>query len=282
MNLTDIVNRTPAPEPWAEGEKIPWNDPAFSARMLAEHFRQDHDAASRRAEIIERQVRWIHGHVLQERIGRVLDLGCGPGLYTSRLAALGHTCRGIDFGPASIAYARDQAAATGSNCEYLEGDLRTTPFGSDGSYDLAMLIYGEMNVFRRADALAILKKAHRALAPGGRILLEPHTFAAVHEIGAGPKTWYTSPGGLFSERPHLMLYEPLWDADRAIAIERYFVVDAETSAVTRYASAMHAYTEEGYRQLLAEAGFHDVMFYPSLTGEPEPSQAALLAIVAQA
>ena len=24
MNLIDIVNRTPIPEPWAEGEKIPW------------------------------------------------------------------------------------------------------------------------------------------------------------------------------------------------------------------------------------------------------------------
>jgi SAM-dependent methyltransferase len=282
MNLCDIVNRAPAPEPWAEGEKIPWNDPAFSARMLAEHFRQDHDAASRRAEIVQRQVRWIHEHVLQGRPGRVLDLGCGPGLYTSRLAALGHSCVGIDFGPASIAHAREQASATGADCTYIKGDLRTTPFEPAASYDLAMLIYGELNVFRRSDALAILEKARRALAPGGRIVLEPHTFEAVQSVGQGPATWYTSRSGLFSERPHLMLYEPFWHAEPAIATERYFVVDAKTGAVTRYASSMHAYTEEGYRRLLTEAGFRDVTLYPSLTGEPEPSQAALLAIVAQA
>ena len=44
-----------------------------------------------------------------ERGARVLDLGCGPGLYTTRLAKLGHTCVGIDFSPASIAYAKAEA-----------------------------------------------------------------------------------------------------------------------------------------------------------------------------
>ncbi len=280
MNLLDIVRRELKPEPWAEGEKIPWNDPAFSARMLPEHLREDRDAASRRAAIIARHVQWIHSHVLEGRPSRVLDLGCGPGLYDQRLAALGHVCTGIDFSPASIAYAREQAAASGANCTYILGDLRSTPFGPDGSYDLAMLIYGELNVFRRAEALAILTKAHRALAPGGRILLEPHTFEAVQSVGQGPSTWYSSHSGLFSERPHLMLYEPIWYAEQAIAVERYYVVDAETGAVTRHASSMLAYTNDDYRQLLTEAGFHDVRFYPSLMGEPDPSQAAFVVPVA--
>ena len=56
MNLRDIADRNPQPEPWVEGEKIPWNDPAFSERMLAEHLCQAHDAASRRKEKIEKHV----------------------------------------------------------------------------------------------------------------------------------------------------------------------------------------------------------------------------------
>ena len=43
MNLLDIVNRTPAPIPWDEGDNIPWDDPDFSKRMLAEHLSQSHD-----------------------------------------------------------------------------------------------------------------------------------------------------------------------------------------------------------------------------------------------
>ena len=34
MNLIDIIHRPANPVPYSEGEKIPWNDPVFSARML--------------------------------------------------------------------------------------------------------------------------------------------------------------------------------------------------------------------------------------------------------
>ena len=66
MNLIDIVNRTAVPEPWAEGEKIPWNDPAFGARMLHEHLSQDQDQdmASRRFVNSDAHVVWIHQQVL--------------------------------------------------------------------------------------------------------------------------------------------------------------------------------------------------------------------------
>ena len=56
MKLSDIVNRRIESVPWTEGEKIPWNAPEFSRRMLLEHLSQKHDAASRRFEIIDRHV----------------------------------------------------------------------------------------------------------------------------------------------------------------------------------------------------------------------------------
>jgi hypothetical protein len=105
VNLIEIVDRDPAPVPWAEGDNIPWNDPAFSARMLQEHLSQEHDAASRRWGKIDAQVAWIHEHLLGGKPTRILDLGCGPGLYASRLARLGHSCVGIDWGPADKAHA---------------------------------------------------------------------------------------------------------------------------------------------------------------------------------
>ena len=45
MRLSDIVRRRVPPVPWEEGENIPWNDPAFSERMLAEHLSQEHNLA---------------------------------------------------------------------------------------------------------------------------------------------------------------------------------------------------------------------------------------------
>ncbi len=264
MTLSEIVSRRPAAEPWVEGEKIPWHEPEFSRRMLAEHLSQLHDAASRRFDKIDRHVAWIHRELLKGAPSRVLDLGCGPGLYTSRLAGLGHECVGIDISPASIAYATKQADEHRLRCSYLLGDMRTTDYGR--GYGLVMLIFGEVNVFKRGDATSILEKAHAALAPGGVLLLEPHTFAAVREMGERGAHWYSAGSGVFSDEPYLCLRESFWHPDHAAAAERYYVVDAQTGGVTRYASSMQAYTDAEYEALLAECGFGDVRFRPSMGG----------------
>ncbi len=278
MNLIDIIHRPANPVPYSEGEKIPWNDPVFSARMLREHLSQAHDAASRRFETIDKHVAWIHQAILGGRPAKILDLGCGPGFYANRLARLGHTCAGIDFSPASIAYAREQARAEELPITYLERDLRRAAFGQ--GYDLVMLIYGEINPFRRTEAAAILSKARQALIPGGRLLLEAHTDAAIVEMGAREPSWFSAEAGLFSDRPYLCLTDHAWDARERVATNRYFVIDGATGAVTRHAESLQAYTDDAYRSLLAGCGFGEVVFHPSLTGEPDPAQKQLFAIVA--
>lgn len=272
MKLLDLVARQPVPEPWAEGDKIPWNNAAFSERMLHEHLSQAHDLASRRSDRIDLHVDWIHGVLLGGRPSTILDLGCGPGLYATRLARKGHTVTGIDFGPASVTYARQQAAAGGLACEFIEADIRQANYGED-RFDLAMLIFGEFNVFHPDDARTILRKVHAALKADGVIVLEVHTVDVVRRVGEEAASWHSSNGGLFSARPHLLLTENFWLPERQIAIERYFVVDAESGEITRHASAMQAYSEEQLRTLLVETGFTQVTLYPSLYGAVDEGQA---------
>ena len=275
----DIIHRQCAPKPWAEGEKIPWDDPDFSQRMLNEHLSQEHDLASRRFGAIDTHVDWIHNQVLKGNPTRILDLGCGPGLYTHRLARLGHSCVGIDFSPASIAYARAHAEEAGLDCMYIHHDIRAADYGND--YGLVMSIYGEFNVFHPKDVRGVLEKAYRALEPKGLLLLEPHTFDAVAKIGKQSTSWYSTETGLFSEKPHLCLQENFWDTEHKVAIQRYYIVDALSSVVTRYSSSMQAYTNEEYRSLLAECGFGKTVFYPSLGGGGGDSEDYLMAILSQ-
>jgi len=264
MNLLDVVRRVPAPEPWSEGDNIPWNEPGFSARMLAEHLSQAHDAASRRAEVIDRHVSWIHEALMEGRQGSILDLGCGPGLYTARLAGLEHSCLGIDFSPASIAYARDAATEARLTCRYELGDIRDADYGT--GYDLIMLIYGELNVFRPEDARRILRKARTALKPTGTLLLEVHSEAAVRTLGMQPQSWRTVESGLFSSQPHLLLEESTWDEVRQAATTRYFVIDAEAVTVARYAQSFQLYSDAGYHSLLAKAGWDIQQLGGALSG----------------
>ena len=279
MNLIDLPNRPVVPAPWAEGDNIPWSEPDFSERMLKEHLSQEHDAASRRAAKIDQQVNWIHNHLLGGRTTSVLDLGCGPGLYTSRLAALGHSCTGIDFSPASIRYARKQARQGGLHCTYYAEDLRSAYFGS--GYGMVTLIYGEFNVFLTEAAHDILQRAWQALAPRGALLLEVSVPDSISYRGNRPPTWYSSQNGLFSSRPHIVLEENHWDEASRTTTTRYYAVDAASAGVSGYAVTYQAYTPDEYVALLQECRFHDVMLYPSLIGVQDDSQSDYMVVVAR-
>jgi SAM-dependent methyltransferase len=253
LHLLDIINRDPAPQPWSEGDKIPWNEPGFSHRMLREHLSQDHDAASRRTATIERHVAFIHEVLLERRPGRVLDLGCGPGLYSNRLARLGHRCVGIDFSPASIAYAREQAQAEGLGSVFIEADLRTAAYEAD--VDVALLLFGECNVFQPETLRDMLERACQALKPGGVLLLEPSTAEAIERIGQQTTSWSAHACALFSDRPHLLLHEAFWEPSQRVATDRWFVIDAANGEVERHAASQRAYTMGEILGLLMSVGF---------------------------
>ncbi len=261
MNLLDIIHRTPEPKPWAEGEKIAWDEPAFSERILAEHLSQEHDEASRRTELIDAHVAWIHTALLKRKPANVLDLCCGPGLYTSRLTKLGHKCAGIDFSPASIRYAKELASQEGLSIDYTQENVHEADYGSE--CDLVMMLFGEMNVFKKNALLMILKKAKAALRKKGTLLLEAHTFETVEGIGEGAPFWYSEVSGLFSDKPHFCLIENFWNNDVQVATVRYHVVDAATGEVSKQAWSTQAYTEDEYEEILHKAGFKEIIFHES-------------------
>ena len=145
------------------------------------------------------------------------------------------------------------------------------------------LLFGQFNVFPRETARRILAKAAAALAPGGQVLLEAQRYETVEQGGRKPPSWMScgDGGGLFSDRPHLVLMESSWDADAAVSTERFFIVDAETGRVTRHVLSNEAYTEEQFREALGAEGFEEIAFHPSLVGTPveEESQAANVVIL---
>jgi SAM-dependent methyltransferase len=279
MNLHDIVNRKCPPDPWSEGDKLPWDDPGFSERMLKEHLSQSHDWASRRFEIIDRHIGWLHEVVLSGQPSRVLDLGCGPGLYLQRLASLGHECVGIDYSPASIAYAKEAASRAELKIQYILEDVRSADFGL--GFDLAMMIWVEFNVFSPADANALVKKAARALGAAGQLVLKVHTFEAICRQGNLASKWGSSRPGLFCGSPHIRLEGSFWDENRRGATTRYFILDSTSSQVTAYASSSQAYTGDEFCRLLKTAGLATVTRHASLTGEDDANSRDLVVYIGE-
>ena len=302
LPLASLLDRQVPATPWAEGDNLPWDDPAFSQRMLAEHLSQQHGRASRRAATIDAQVRFLARQVHhefarqathefarqvnqelsrrvdQEDAARVLDLACGPGLYLHRLARLGYRGHGIDFSPAAIRHARTVAAAEGLDCTFDQADLRQADLGR--GYALVLLLFGQVNVFRRADAREILRRSNAALAPGGTLVLEPQMPEAVRATGLGDATWTSARSGLFAAGPHLLLEERFWDAPSRTATERWHVVHLDTARVERYAMSTCSYHPRELVDLLATVGFGQIRTHPSLTGEDGPAEPGLFGITA--
>ena len=54
--LRRIYDRPQPAVPWRDGANLPWDDPAFSERMLAQHLDPSHGAASRLPREMRAQV----------------------------------------------------------------------------------------------------------------------------------------------------------------------------------------------------------------------------------
>ena len=279
MYLQNIITRKSPPIPFVEGEKIPWDDPDFSERMLNEHLSQEHDMASRRFAVIDRHVDWIEKHILSGQLSKILDLGCGPGLYTHRLTKLGHRCLGIDFSPASVRYAQMQAENDKLDCNYLHSDIRFADYNS--GYDLVMLINGEFNIFSQEDAGTILEKAYNALKPGGKVVIEPFRFDWIKDDGNRGPTWYSSETGLFSEKPHICLQENFWDEDTHTSTVRWYIIDTDSGTVEQHSATAQAYSQDEYRKIIEVSGYKDVEFFPSLLGVEDSDNQYYQAITAK-
>ncbi|WP_242607955.1 SAM-dependent methyltransferase [Xylanimonas ulmi] len=114
-----------------------WDDDHISAQMLAAHLAPDVEAASRTHEVIDRSARWIVEVLGLGHGDRVLDLGCGPGLYACRLAHGGVAVHGVDVSRRSVAHARQVARAEGGSVRsaalaHFRWWLRAVEGGSPG------------------------------------------------------------------------------------------------------------------------------------------------------
>jgi SAM-dependent methyltransferase len=98
---------------------------------------------------------------------RVLDVGCGFGDTTQRLAELvgpDGAAVGVDVSEPFVAAAREEAAEAGAdNVSFRCGDVQVMDLGE--GYDYA---FSRMGIMFFASPVAALRNVRQALAPGGR------------------------------------------------------------------------------------------------------------------
>ena len=153
-----------------------------------------------RQDVWREQIAGVLEHVVSpDRISRVLDLGCGPGVSAFVLAERlpDATVSGIDIARKMISRAethhREQFAHL-DNVEFAVADATELPFES-GTFDLAV---GHSFLYLVPDRQAVLREVRRVMAPGGSlVLMEPNREGSLREAAtrsfgrdlSGAATW---------------------------------------------------------------------------------------------
>ena len=193
-SLWQIYRRPERPALWVGGGNLPWNEPDFSRRMLAEHLDESHGAASRQTAERLALIDWLWERLGLKAGAHLLDVTCGPGLYAVEFAAKGCIVTGIDFSPASIAYARELAAQRGvaDRCTFIEQDVREAKL-PEAAYDAALFLYGQLGVFPKNEARILLERIRRSL-------VRPAGNCASSCLIRTRSTRATAPGGTLTTR----------------------------------------------------------------------------------
>lgn len=261
------------PEPFAEGAPF-WTDPRHGPQLLAAHLDPGGDAASRSGATIAREVDWLVGALALGPGARVLDLGCGPGLYCAALAARGLAVTGIDVSRTALEHARRAAAEHGHEIRYVEADYRT--LDELAGYDAALLIYLDFGVLPARDHLPLLQRIHAALRPGGRLVFDVVAAGAPREERT---SWSVSLGGFWRPGPHLVLERRLDYPELDLSCTEHAVLEPSGEA-TVYRFWEQRFSREGLERLLVDAGFHLERIAADLTGAPWTPDVETIAVVA--
>lgn len=277
LDLPRLQQLQQRPDPFTPGHPLFWTDPHISTQMLAVHLDPDTGAASRPPSVIDASVTWLMESLPVGTGDYVLDLGCGPGLYSARLAAHGLHVTGVDYSRNSIDYAVQYAHDHNLAVTYRCQDYLT--LADADLYDAALLIYGDFCVLAPDRRSRLLGNVYRALKKDGRFALDVSTRMHRQRYGA-KNTWYVAKSGFWRPGPHLVLEQGFDYPDESIYCDQYTVVEPDGS-LTVYRNWFQDYTPATLRAELDAHGFEVEGVWNDLAGSPLTEDGEWIGVVAR-
>jgi len=136
-------------------------------------------SAAPRYRYQQRKYEQIMALLPDRRFRHALDLGCGLGLLSQRLAERSDAVLGIDVASAALGHARKRGASV-ANLTFAQGDILDLPVELNGRFDLVVVADTLYYLAPLSDDLLKALSARLAdlLMPGGLFLLANHFFFA--------------------------------------------------------------------------------------------------------
>ena len=252
-----------------------WTRPHIARQMLAYHLDQETSLASRPIAEIEAIVGWLDSElVLADK--RVCDLGCGPGLYATRMAQRGADVLGVDFSTVSIAHAESQASTSLGGPTYRIADYMEEELPSD--FDLITLIYFDYCALSPKDRQVLLGKIRSMLRPGGKLVMDvvaASAFTQAHEQLAIEENLMA---GFWSDKDYVGIHRTWLYEDQMLSLDHYVI--AETTGQWEVLNWMQYFSPNQLVGELKNAGFAVDVLAGGMTGQALTDASREIAVIA--
>ena len=269
------INTRPEPFEFDTTREL-WTDKHTSKQMLSLHLNGESDIASRNTTFIDKSVEWISSHFHVGAGTKIADFGCGPGLYTTRLARKQAEVTGIDFSTRSIEYAREIAVRESLPIEYITQNY--LEYETDKRFDLIIMIFCDFAVLKPSERAKILSKFHRFLKSGGSILFDIPSLKAfekreettVYEVNLMNNFW--SPSNY-----HGFLHTFKYDKEKVI-LDKYTIIEANRTRV--FYNWLQHFSREMIENELQTHGFRIKDLFSDVAGLVYDPESEVFAVVA--
>jgi SAM-dependent methyltransferase len=251
-----------------------WNDPHISQQMLEVHIDPNSDVASRNAQAISDTVEHLFSTGVLKAGMRVLDLGCGPGLYSELIQKRGVEVVGIDCSERSIRYAKERSERLKLGITYEQMDFFDMKF--ENEFDVVLQIYGELNTFSDENRDRLLGLIRKALKQDGCFVFDVTTRAA-RDLQGPKRNWYAVSRGFWSVGEHIVLEQSFDYPQQSTWVDQFIILDDSGIRVIR--NWFKDYDLETIEKVMVDQGFELLNVWGDLTGNKFTEEGAWIGLV---
>ena len=272
----ESINERPKPFEYYTIESL-WNDEHTSEQMLKNHLNPEIDLSSRNAGFIDWSVEWIMSRFNIGQGTQIVDFGCGPGLYASRLARKHASVTGIDISKRSIRYAQNMAEKDGQNIQYVNQNY--LEYETEDRFDLIIMIMCDFCALSPKQRKVLLFKFSELPRPNGAILLDVYSLEGFSE--REEQAFYEADllDGFWSPNKYYGFLNTIKYEEEKVVLDKYTIIEP-TRMWTVY-NWLQYFTPDSIKIEFEENDIKIEKYYSGVAGKEFRQESLEFAIVAR-
>lgn len=191
----------------------------------------------------------------------ILEIACGTGNITNKLAKRGYDVVGIDKSTEMLTFAKNKAYDLGADVKYLNQDMRELDYNKNVD-SILCLCDGINYILEKQELMTVLKKVYSLLKEGGLFIFDISSYYKLSQILGS---------NIYAENFENVSYiwENYFDEEESICELNLTIFKRKNKLFERYQECHYqrAYKTEEILNALKKSGFKNISCYKSFTFE---------------